>query len=203
LNARISAFHLGADGSALDVLAGSVQQLALECKERSELLVTSLGSMSDAVTRSHGEDDGGVPANGDGCMDELRNAVKDLHSATERSFALISQIIARGDRLAEDISETRQNFSVSTLFAEAVIRAQGVFKMIGNKTQCGLPSDESEESESGLVDFMSHYTMQAELDVHENVTRVATGAAPVAAPVVWQNPPPGDADELGDNVEFF
>jgi methyl-accepting chemotaxis protein len=208
LNARISAFRLGEVGSTLDVIAGSVQQLAFECNQRSESLVASLGSMSEAATCAReecGSDPDSAPENGDGneYVDELRLAVADLHSATERSFALISQIIARGYRLAEDISETRQNFSVSTLFAEAVIRAQGVFKMIGNKTQCGLPSDESEESESGLVDFMSHYTMQAELDVHENVTRVATGAAPVAAPVVWQNPPPGDADELGDNVEFF
>jgi hypothetical protein len=201
LNARISAFHLGADGSALDVLAGSVQQLALECKERSELLVTSLGSMSDAVTRSHGEDDGGVPANGDGCMDELRNAVKDLHSATERSFALISQIVARGDRLAEDLVSTRKDFSVGTLFAEAVTRARGSMQEIGDKAQEGLPSDDGEESESGLADFMSLYTMQAELDVHQNVTSVSTGTAP--ATIDSQNISPGEADELGDTVEFF
>jgi hypothetical protein len=126
-----------------------------------------------------------------------------LHSATERSFALIFQIVAHGDHLAEDLVSTRKEFSVGTLFAEAVSRARGSIKEIGEKTQCSLPSDESEESESGLADFMSHYTMQAELDVHENVTRAAFGATPVAATIEWQNAPPGNADELGDNVEFF
>ena len=206
LNARISAFHLGADGCALDVLAGSVQQLALECRERSESLAASLGSISEAGTRSqeeHGPDPVDVTGNGDGCVNELRLAVKELHSATERSFALIFQIVAHGDHLAEDLVSTRKEFSVGTLFAEAVSRARGSIKEIGEKTQCSLPSDESEESESGLADFMSHYTMQAELDVHENVTRAAFGATPVAATIEWQNAPPGNADELGDNVEFF
>jgi hypothetical protein len=207
-NARISALRLGDTGSALDVIAGSVQQLASECSMRSESLVASLGSMSNAATDLCNEvcaDSAGAPGNGDGFeyVDELRSAVAELHSVTERSFALVSQIVARGNRLAEDLAATCKDFSVGTLFAEAVIRAQGSFKIIGKKTQHGLPADESEETESGLADFMSHYTMQAEIDVHESVSGTATGATPAAATIVWQNAPSGNADDLGDNVEFF
>jgi hypothetical protein len=206
LNARISAFHLGAAGSALDVLAGSVQQLASECRERSESLVASLSSMSETVTCSRGECGTGsasAQANGDEYTDELRLAVDDLHSATERSFAQISGIVAHGDRLAEELAETRMNFSVGTLFAEAVARARGTIWDIGVSAQSGLPSDDSDKSNSGLADFVSHYTMQAELDVHESVTRAVTGTAPETAPVEGQNSSSGEADELGDNVEFF
>jgi len=206
LNARISAFHLGDTGSALDVLAGSVQQLASECRERSESLVASLGSMSEAATHSveeQGPDTANVTGDREGYAVELRLAVADLHSATERSFALISQIVARGNRLAADLAATRMDFSVGTLFAEAVTRARGSIEEIGEKTQCGMSCDESEEPEPGLADFMSHYTMQAELDVHESVTRTATGTAPMSAQVDCQYSPPGEADELGDNVEFF
>jgi hypothetical protein len=206
LNARISAFHLGATGSALDVLAGSVQQLALECKERSESLVGSLGSMSETVTRSRGEcgpGSAGEQANGDEYTDELRLAVDDLHSATERSFAQISGIVAHGDRLAEELAETRMNFSVGTLFADAVSRARGTIWDIGVRAQSGLPSGDSDKSNSGLADFVSHYTMQAELDVHKSVTRAVTGTAPDTAPVEGQNSSSGETDELGDNVEFF
>ena len=206
LNARISAFHLGATGSALDVLTGSVQQLASECRERSESLVASLRSMSDAVTLSRGEcgiDPAGEPANGDGCMEDLRLAVADLHSSTEHSFALISQIVARGDRLAGSIAATRMNFSVGTLFAEAVSRARSSIKEMVERAQSGLPRDNSEKLDLELADFVSHYTMQAERDVHEGVTRAVTGAAPVSAPADWQNSTPGEADQLGDNVEFF
>jgi hypothetical protein len=136
-------------------------------------------------------------------MDELRLAVKDLHSASEQSFALISQIVARSDRLADNLVSARKEFSVGALFAEAVTRARGAMKEIGENSYCGLPSDESEEPESGLADFMSHYTMQAEVDVHESITKAATGAASVAATVESRNVSPGEADELGDNVEFF
>jgi hypothetical protein len=206
LNARISAFHLGVSGSALDVLAGSVQQLAAECRERSESLVASLGSMSDAATRSRGEcgpDPSGVRSSGDESMEVLRLAIADLHSSTESNFALITQIVARGDCLAEDLAATRMNFSVGTLFAEAVSRAREAIKKIGVCAQSGLPRGDSERLDPGLADFVSHYTMQAERDVHEGIIKAVTGTAPDTAPVDGQNSPPGETDELGDNVEFF
>jgi hypothetical protein len=136
-------------------------------------------------------------------MEDLRLAVADLHSSTEHSFALISQIVARGDRLAGSIAATRMNFSVGTLFAEAVSRARSSIKEMVERAQSGLPRDNSEKLDLELADFVSHYTMQAERDVHEGVTRAVTGAAPVSAPADWQNSTPGEADQLGDNVEFF
>jgi len=153
--------------------------------------------MSEAATRSHdegGPDPASAPENGDGYVDELRLAVADLHSATERSSTLISQIAARGDRLAGDLSAARKSFSVGTIFAEAVARARGSIEEIGEKTQCEWPRDESEKLEPGLADFMSHYTMQAELDVHENVTRVATGNTARTALAEANNSPSGEAD---------
>jgi hypothetical protein len=162
--------------------------------------------MSEAAAHSRGDDEqdpGGVPENGDGCLDELRLSVADLHSATERSFALISQIVARGDRLSEGLVSTRKEFSVGTLFAEAVTRARESMQEIGDEAQCGLPCDENEDPESGLADFMSLYTMQSEIDVHEGVTKASIGTMDSTTPIEGQKPPPGDADEIGDNVEFF
>jgi hypothetical protein len=39
--------------------------------------------------------------------------------------------------------------------------------------------------------------------VHEGIIRAVTGTAHDTAPVDGQNSPTGEADELGDNVEFF
>jgi hypothetical protein len=206
LNARISAFHLGVSGSALDVLAGSVQQLAAECRERSESLVASLGSMSDTATGSRGEcepDSADERASGSKCTDDLRLAVEELHSSAERSFAQIFQIVVRGDSFAEDLAATRMNFSVGTLFSEAVARARGTIKGIGERAPSSLQRGDGEDSDSGLADVVSHYTMQAERDVHESIIRAVTGTAHDTAPVDGQNSPTGEADELGDNVEFF
>ena len=200
LNARISAFQLGSSGSALDALAGSVQQLASECREQSELL----SSMSLAASRSRSEgqpDQTGEPRKGDGVVDELRQAVRNLHSSAERSFAMILMIVTRGDGLASDIAATRQSFSAGSLFAAAVKHARGSIKEIAEKTQSGLPRGDGDEP--GLADFVNHYTMQAERDVHEGVARAVSGMAPEAVPAESQNSLPGEADELGDNVEFF
>ena len=202
LNARISAFHLGSSGSTLDALAGSVQQLAAECGARSELL----DPMSKAVTRWRwecGSDLVGEGAKGDGLVDELRLAVEDLHTSTEGSFALIHQVVARGECLAGELAATRESFSVGSLFAEAIARVRRTMNEIAETTRSGLQRDECDESEADLADFVSHYTMQAEREVHEGITRTAAGATHVAVPAERQNFPPGEADELGDNVEFF
>jgi hypothetical protein len=162
--------------------------------------------MSEAATGSHGErepDPAAEHTNGDEYTDDLRLAVEELHSATEINFAQISQIVVQGDRLAEDLAATRMNFSVGRLFAKAVERAQGTIKEIGESAQSDLPRGDDENSDSGLADFVSHYTMQAEVDVHQSVARAAAGTAPDIAQVDGQNSPPGEADELGDNVEFF
>jgi hypothetical protein len=66
-----------------------------------------------------------------------------------------------------------------------------------------LQRGDGEDSDSGLADVVSHYTMQAERDVHESIIRAVTGTAHDTAPVDGQNSPTGEADELGDNVEFF
>jgi len=202
LNARISAFHLGNTGSALEVLAGSVQQLASECRERSE----SLGSMSEAATRSSldcGLDPADISAKEDVSIAELRQAVEELHASTERSFAQIVQIVAHGDSLAGDLVSTRKGFSVGSLFAGAVKRVRGSMKLIGEQAQAGLAHQAGDEQEPGLAEFVSHYTMQAERDVHEGVTREVTGLAYVVGTTEVQNSQLGGADELGDNVEFF
>jgi hypothetical protein len=206
LNAGIRAAHIGAAGDALSVLAGTMQQLAFESRQRSESLAEALGSMSEAATRLSGQG-GPAPASErgsqDGCLEGMRIAVAELHSSSERSCAQISQIIACGARLSEDLSATRQSFSVGALFAEAVSRARRMLKEIGEKNQSGLSCDGTEALERGLADFARHYTMQAERDVHEGVTKAVVGTAPVAVRAEQSEFPPEEAAELGENVEFF
>lgn len=204
MNGCISAVRLGARGNVLGVLADSMQRLASECRERSELLVEWLGSMSEAATRLSGEGEA-VPAgeNGgwNGSLEALRTAVAEVHSSSERSFTRIDRITDCSARLREELSTTRQSFSVGAIFAEAVSRARRMLKEIGEKAQSGCPPDGAEASERALADFARHYTMQAERDVHEGVSKAGVGA-PVAAPAEQAEFPSGENDELGD-VEFF
>jgi hypothetical protein len=205
LNASIRAAHIGPSGDALGVLAGSMQQQALESGQCSESLVEALGSMNEGATRLSGQ---GGPASAsdrgsqDGVLEEMRMAVAELHSSAERSFAQTAQIFARGARLGEGLSATRKSFSVGALFAEAVSRARGMLKEAGGDNQPRLSRDDSEALDRGLADFAGHYTMQSERDVHEGATKAVVGAA---AAVLAEQPesPPKESEELGENVEFF
>ena len=202
LNARISAYHLGSAGSALDALAGSVQLLASECRDRSE----ALGSMSEAVTRSRWDEEptpAGDPRKGAGATAELRLAVDNLHSSSEQSFARIQIIVACGERLAGELTTTRESFKVGSLFARTVARVRGAIEEIGENTPPGPPRDGDEEPEDGFADFVSHYTMQAERDVHDAVNRAAAGTLQMVVPDAAQDSAQGAGNELGDNVEFF
>jgi hypothetical protein len=178
MNAAIRAAYTGPAGDPLGVLAGSMQQLAFESRQRSESLADALGSMSAAATRLS---DQGEPApqregsSEQGYLDGMRTAVAELHSSSERSFAQITQIIECGARLREDLSATRQSFSVGAIFADAVGRAREMLTETEGKIPPGLAG---EEAGSGLADFAMHYTMQAQRDVHEGVAKTAAGKAP-------------------------
>ena len=206
MNARISAFHLGAAGDALGVLAGAVQQLSSECKERSELLVGALGSLSEVTTELSSQG-GAVDATGGGSQDAaqeaMRLAVAELHSSSESSFVEIAKITGRCGSLREDLSAIRQSFSVGPLFAEAVSRARGTLDGIVEETQSGFSKDDAELFEQGLADFRRHYTMQSERDVHDSVVRAAAGRLSVAELAEQPELPPKEAGALDDNVEFF
>ena len=195
LNAGIRAAQLGAPGNALGVLAESMQKLACESGQRSETLVAALTSMSQAAARLGHREPDGAPAPGarDTAQEGMRTAVEELHSLSERSFAQIAQVVARGASLSEDVSAARKAFAVGALFADAIGRARGMLQEIAGETSAGRQRDPAQGQEPELADFTRHYTMQAERDVHQ---AVAAGAAPC-------EPPSRESADLGDNVEFF
>jgi hypothetical protein len=200
LNASIRAAHIGVSGDALGVLAGSMQQQASACGERSESLGAALGSMSQAATRLSGQDlpPAGGSGGQQGSLEEMRSGVAEMHSSSERSFDQIAQIVACGARLRDDLSATRQGFAVGALFAAAVSRARGMLQEIGDRNPAVSPLDGSPAPDYGCHDFATNYTMQSEHDVHD----VHQGFVPAVA-VPPEQPDATEVGELGDNVEFF
>jgi hypothetical protein len=205
MNARIQATQTGATGNALGVLAVAMQQLALESSQRSESLIEVLGSMGEASSRLSEQGNSTSASDGSGqagYLEGMRVAAAELHS-NERSFAQIAQIIARGERLHEELSATRQNFSVGVRFTDAIDRAQEMFGEIGRSNPPGLSRDAAQASDDGLANLLSHYTMQAERDVHEGLSKRIIGPASVVAREEQAKLPPEKATELEGNVEFF
>lgn len=190
MNAGIRAAHTGPAGDALGVLAGNMQQLAFESRQRSEFLADALRSMSAAATSLSGQ---GIPvAHSDGgseqgYLDGMRTAVAELHSSSERSFAQIAQIIECGARLREDLAATRQSFSVGVLFADAVSRAREMLKKVEGESSSGPVEGKAGQ---GLDDFAMHYTMQAERDVHLGAAKTAAGTVPAGQENQPRSPEP-------------
>jgi methyl-accepting chemotaxis protein len=206
LNASICAAHIGSQGDALGVIANSMQQRAAESRECSGSLVETLDSMGERVARLVGKGEsvpGDEPDSNIGGMEEMRLAVADLHSSSERSFAQITQIVVRGTRLGDDLSATQTSFTVGPLFANAMSSAQQRLKQIAEKTPSSLAPNGRPASEFGLEEFAAHYTMQAERDVHDSLARTSVAAEPVAVLAEVPEFAPAPAGEIGENVEFF
>jgi hypothetical protein len=206
LNARIRACHIGAAGDALSVLAASMQHGALESRHRSDSLVAALEVMQEAATHLSGRG-GPVPAgegdSPDGSVEGLQIAIAELHTASERSFAQIAQIRARGAQLREDLVATRASFSVGGRFAEAVGRARETLRELGGPDAARGPDGGTEAWESGLADCATQYTMQAERAVHDRVIKAESEGAPAAELGVPSASLPTESEGLGENVELF
>ncbi len=205
MNARIQAIQTGAVGNALGVLAAGMQQLALESSQRSMSLIEGLGSMGEAASQlsGHGNPTSESEGSGQGgYLEGMRVAIAELHS-NERSFAQIAQVIARGERLHEDLSATRRRFSVGVRFAEAIGRVQEMLGKIAAPNPFGLSRDGAQTSDRGLANLVSHYTMQAERDVHESLTKRMIGPAQVTTRDEQSKLPPKKVNQLEENVEFF
>ena len=206
MNARIQSAQTGAAGDALGVLAASIQQLALDSTRRSESLINVLESMSEAALHLSKE---GAPASASadggqvGYLEEMRSAVEQLHTSSERSFAQINQIVARGTSLREDLAATRRTFSVGAVFAETISRAQAMLKEVGVATGSVSSSDDGRDTARRLDDYAAHYTMQSELDVHHRITKAAARTVSRAIQAKQSILPSAESKELGDNVEFF
>jgi methyl-accepting chemotaxis protein len=203
LNARICASNLGESGTALSALADLMKERAVESRERTGALIKVLDAMSEAsATSGPGEFDSASELGSlDRCMKEMGAAVQDLHVSTEQSFSRIAQVIARGAHLGENISQTRKGFSVGVVFSQSISRARKTLEEVEEGLQTGVSCDVEIAMESTLADFAKHYTMQAEREVHQGVTRVVavpTGMQAKTYDIAYQ-----ETEEIGENVEFF
>jgi hypothetical protein len=202
INATIRATHIGDAGDALNVIAEVMQRLALDSNANTEDVGATLNAMSEAVTRVAG----GSPhetsiarAGANEAMEEMRGRVLELHASSESTFCRVEQIAALSARLAEDISALRSSLTAGKIFADVVQGARKELERLG--AQCGdEPGRASAGASTGQLDNLAKsYTMQTQREVHESVVRGAAGAEPETATATATL----DADDLGDNIDFF
>ena len=192
-NAAIRAAHLGAVGSALDVIAGGIGRLALDSNHNTEDASAALDLMREVARQiSAGE---GLA--GRGRAEQLRRAVLEFHSSTETSAARVFHIAELSSRLAEDIGTMLGGFSAGRMLAETVDGVRAEMAQIGTEAS----DAPSEDAPVALVDYSHRYTMQSEREIHQRLT--AGGATNKAESEPAAPQALAEADALGDNVELF
>jgi methyl-accepting chemotaxis protein len=201
LNATIRAVQIGDAGSALNVLADVMQRLALDSSSITDKITGDLDAISDTARRLSGGSgwtQAGEESGTDSVLPEMRGAMLELQSSSEAGFSRLNQITSLSRQLGDEIESVRAGFSAGTLFAEAIQCARSTLEEI-----VGQAGSVAVDGESGarvrLEDFATHYTMQAEREVHSSVlTGSGTSqAAPAEAGAA------GSEEDLGENVELF
>ncbi len=201
INATIRAIQIGDGGSALNVVADVMQRLALDSggiTDRVEGDLDAIGDAANQLSGGSGWTRAGGESETDSVFPEMRTALSELHSSSEASFSRLSQITTLSVQLGNDIRSVRTGFSAGTLFADAIQRARSTLEEIAG--EAGLVTGETgAAAERRLEHLATHYTMQAERDVHESITAAAGSSrvATVEASAVAVE------DDLGDNVELF
>jgi methyl-accepting chemotaxis protein len=207
LNASIQAAQRGDDGNTLDALAIQMQQRTNEARSLSEALVQVLSSMSDTVDKLAGSDSSSAgPAlePTDNGPDRLGEAVASLHAASERTAEQITQVVAEGNDLSEDVCAARDGFSVGDMVAETLQRTRRLMEPMA-RTDFDRPSADV----AGLVErtaaFTTHYTMQSEHDVYEKFVEAVFGVkpSPQIPPTEEGTPPSSTVEPEEIDVEFF
>jgi len=211
INATIGSAHIGDAGNALNVIADVMHRAALDSNGSTESAASALDSMRDAANCVAGGPRLGVSGGGPGSDDatgQMRQAILELHTSSERSFSRLKQIATLSAQLSEDMRSLRDSLSVGKLFHEVVARAQSQLKRMGADARPVGSSASELDPTQHIQRFSKHYTMQSERDVHEAVFR-GKPSAPVALAV---QPSAGTGTEaraeasggdLGDNVELF
>jgi hypothetical protein len=201
INATIRAVQIGAAGSALSVVADVMQRVAADSSSITGEVagdLEAIGWAADSLSSGSGSMEAGQNSSQGGVLAEMRAAILDLHSSTERSFSRFHQIAALSSRLSADIHSVQGAFSAGALFSETIQRARRALEEVGR--QAGFANLADAAGAGRLEDFEKHYTMQTERDVHDSVATGDPAGRPAPA-----SPRAATASEedLGENVELF
>ena len=131
---------------------------------------------------------------------EMRATVLELRSSDESSLSRLHTIAVLSSGLHDGIQACRSGFTAGRAFAEVVQRTRTLLEGIATDAAPGCLGDAVNATERHLENLATHYTMQAEREVHESVARGTAAIAPPASEAPVGVP---EGDDLGDNVELF
>jgi hypothetical protein len=190
LNAMIRATHIGNAGNALNTIAEAMQGLARQANGITADAAAALDAMSAAAAGVTSASATGAA----GVTNQMKTAILDLHSSSERSFSRVKQIAAASAALADAVAAVRGGFSAGHMVAETLGRVRrDLERLAAEAGQASL--DSSSTAPAAQLDSLTkRYTMRSERDVHQSVAGYPPAGTMRAAPA---------EGDLGANVELF
>jgi len=165
INAAVSASHVGAPGEPLNVVAGAVQALQLECAAHSREAQTDLGCIQETMAGSSGGSPAAAGRSDGALFEELNRAILDLQAANSSGGEMAGGIVAQSRKLCENLQDARRHSGIGRRFAETAERCRTLLDGLAVKSEPDGATD-SPAFEGG---FEERYTMHVERDIHRAV----------------------------------
>ena len=200
LNSTIQAEHLGAVGVPLGVVAGALQTLHVDARERTSETEESLAVLGRAVLSMKQpvaeQDSTAMPSGSAGDIGELRARIDELHLSSGDSVRCRERIRGAAAQLYADVQTASDSFNIGVLVEETLARSCGLLQSIIAESASG-----TSDADFGLEHLAAQYTMSAERDVHEKATtKSMSEPSPEDSASMATAAIPSD---LGENVELF
>ncbi len=202
INATIRAAHLGDSGNALNKIAETMQRLVFDSSRNTSDASAALVNMTASARLISPEPEPGLGTVADASpvLEEMREAVLELHSSSERSFSQVTEVACLSSDLVNGIDSVLTGFTAGQLFARVISNARTELEKARSEIESDSPEEVSPETSRNLETFANHYTMQVERDIHDSVA----GGVALSDPILSARPvPKSDENALGDNVELF
>lgn len=199
INSTIRAEHLGPVGAPLSVVAGALQTLHADARDRQgetkRVIAAFDGELLSMNPVASPDPAGGARSDSTGMVDELRTRIEDLHASDAGSQTCRSRISKAAAQLSRDVQAASDSFNIGALVEETLARCCGALQKISVEAGPGAIAPNFR-----LEHLAAQYTMSAERDVHEMATAATTPEPSPQEPATTAESAGGG---LGENVELF
>lgn len=199
INSTIRAEHLGPAGAPLSVVAGALQTLHADTRDRQGETERWLAAFDEALLSlkpvASPEAAGGAPSSSIGVIDEMQTRIKDLHASNGASLTCRERISEAAARLSADVQAASDRFNIGALVEETLERCRGELHKISAEASPGTSGPGH-----SLEHLAAQYTMAAEREVHEKATAKTMGEPSPEEPATAAI---SAGDGFGENVELF
>lgn len=199
INSTIRAEHLGAAGAPLSVVAGALQTLHADARNRqaaTESVLTAFhGALLSLKPVASPDSVGGAPSGNTGVIDELRRRIDDLHVSSGSSVTCRERISEAAGQLSRDVQAAADSFHIGALVEQTLSRCCGALQNIRARSRSG-----SGGANFRLEHLAAQYTMSVEREVHEQATATTM---PRPSPEEPATSAASAGGGLGENVELF